>query len=65
MDIKDMMKLKKTFDEVSDKLPDDVKEKAKALATKENIEKAKELATKENIEKVIDAAQEFLDKGKK
>ena len=38
MDLKD---IKKKIDDVEDKIPDEVKQKAKELATKENIEKVK------------------------
>ena len=37
--------IKETIDKVDDKIPDDVKKKAKELATKENLEKAKDAVT--------------------
>ncbi|MGN0594447.1 MAG: hypothetical protein ACI4I6_04765 [Hominimerdicola sp.] len=36
--------IKKTIDNIDDKIPDEVKEKAKELATKENFEKLKDKA---------------------
>lgn len=37
--------IKQTIDKVDDKIPEDVKKKAKELATKENLEKAKDAVT--------------------
>ena len=50
MDLKD---IKKKIDEVEDKIPDEVKQKAK------------ELATKENLAKVKDKVEDIFDKDKK
>lgn len=49
-DIKD---IKKKLDEVENKIPEDVKKKAK------------ELATKENLEKIKDKAEDLFNKEKK
>lgn len=37
--------IKQTIDKVDDKIPDDVKKKAKDLASKENLEKVKDTVT--------------------
>ncbi len=43
LDLKEIKDIKKTIDKLDDKIPEDVKKKAKDLATKENIEKVKDI----------------------
>lgn len=50
MDVKD---IKETVEKIDKAIPDEVKEKAKSLATKENIEKVKDVAG-DVIKKVTD-----------
>lgn len=57
MDFKD---IKSKIDKLEDAIPDDVKEQAKKLATKENIEKVKDAA-----EDVIKKVKDGKDKDKK
>lgn len=57
MDIKD---IKGKIDKLEDSIPDDVKEQAKKLATKENLEKVKDAA-----EDVIKKVKDGKDKDKK
>lgn len=49
----DLGDLKEKVEDIGDKIPDEV------------IDKAKDLATKENLEKVKDKAEELIDKLKK
>lgn len=41
----DIEKIKDKVEDITDKIPDDVKNKAKELASKENLEKAKDTVT--------------------
>ncbi len=50
MDVKD---IKETVEKIDKAIPDEVKEQAKKLATKENLEKAKDIA-QDVIKKVTD-----------